>query len=142
MLGDVLKWSPSPHIYSGEPPSPRPWNQQGTPGTDVVSQSESATSKPEGGGAHGLVGRPPTRPTDLLLVAVGCSQGPLVNGLWLGFFPAGFLLWWPFGPCVATSDRSVFDPRYKGCDCPPFSAKSCTHRNLDGHVEFGDLLVA
>src|SRR6185503_14067771 len=58
MLGDVLKWSPSPHIYSGEPPSPRPWNQQGTPGTDIVSQSESATSKPEGGGAHGLVGRP------------------------------------------------------------------------------------
>ena len=30
----------------------------------------------------------------------------------------------------------------KGCDCPPFSAKSCTHRNLEGHVEFGYLLVA
>ena len=81
-------------------------------------------------------------PTDLLLVAVGYSQGPLVNGLWLGFFPAGFLLWWPFGPCVATSDRSVFAPWYKGCDCPSFSAKSYTHRNLEGHVEFGDLLVA
>ena len=30
----------------------------------------------------------------------------------------------------------------KGYDCPPFSAKTCTHRNLEGHVEFGDLLVA
>ena len=29
----------------------------------------------------------------------------------------------------------------KGCDCPLFLAKSCTHRNLEGHVEFGDLLV-
>ena len=76
-------------------------------GTDVVSQSGSATSKPEGGGAHGLVGRPPTGPIDLLLVAVGCSQGPLVNGLWIGFFPAGFLLWWPFGPCVATSGQCL-----------------------------------
>ena len=84
-----------------------------------MSQSESATSKPEGGGAHGLV-----------------------NGVWLGFVSAGFLLWWLFGPCVATSDRSVFAPRYKGCDCPPFLAKSCTHRNLEGHVEFGDLLVS
>ena len=29
----------------------------------------------------------------------------------------------------------------KGCDCPLFLAKSYTHRNLEGHVEFGDLLV-
>ena len=99
-------------------------------------------SKPEGGGAHGQVGRPPNGPTDLLLFPMGCSQGPLVYGVWLGFVSARFLLWWPFGPCVATSDRSVFASRYKGCDCPPFSAKSCTHRNLEGHVEFGDLLVA
>ena len=73
---------------------------------------------------------------------MGCSRGPLVTGVWLGLVLAGFLLWWPFYPCVATSDRSVFVLRYKGCDCPPFSAKSCTHRNLEGHVEFGDLLVA
>jgi len=36
----------------------------------------------------------------------------------------------------------VFASWYKGCEYPPFSAKSCTHRNLEGHVEFGDLLVA
>ena len=73
---------------------------------------------------------------------MGCSQGPLVTGVWLGLVLAGFLLWWPLGPCVATSDRSVFAPSPKGYDCPQFSAKTCTHRNLEGHVEFGDLLVA
>ena len=98
-------------------------------------------SKPEGGGAHGQVGRPPSGPTDLLLFPMGCTRGPLVTGVWLGLVPAGFLLWWAFYPCVAMSDRSVFAPRCKGCDCPPFLAKSCTHRNLEGHVEFGDLLV-
>ena len=142
MLGDVLKWSPTPHIYSGEPPSPQLWNQQGTPRTNVVSQSEGATSKPEGGGAHGLVGRPVGRPASHWAhrpspCCCGLFSGP--TGQW---FMAWILLWWPFRPCVATFDRSVFAPWYKGCDCPSFSAKSCTHRNLEGHVEFGDLLVA
>ena len=123
MIVWYLKWSPSPHIYRGEPPSPRPWIQQRTPGTDFSIQWGAATSKIWGGGAHGQVGRPP-------------------NGIWLVFVPTRFLLWWPFYPCVATSDRLVFAPRYKGCDCPPFSIKSCTHRNLEGHVEFGNLLVA
>ena len=76
MLSDVLKWSPSPHIYSGEPPSPQPWNQQGTPGTDIVNQSESATSKPEGGGAHGLVGRPPSWAHQPSLSSIVLFSGP------------------------------------------------------------------
>ena len=49
-------------------------------------------SKPEGGGAHGQVGRPPSGPTDLPFVRVGCSLGPLVIGLRLGLFIVGFLL--------------------------------------------------
>ena len=77
MLGDVLKWSPSPHIYSGEPPSPRPWNQQGTPRTDVVSQLESATSKPEGGGAHGPASHWAHRPSPFYC---GLFSGP--TGQW------------------------------------------------------------
>jgi len=36
----------------------------------------------------------------------------------------------------------VFAPWPKGYDFPPFSDKTCTHRNLEGHVEFSDLLVA
>ena len=56
--------------------------------------------EPEGGGAHGPVGRPgwsadhPTGPTDLPFLRVGCSLGPLVIGLRLGLFIVGFLLWW------------------------------------------------
>ena len=61
-------------------------------------------SKPEGGGAHGQVGRPPIGPTDLLLFPMGCTRGPLVTGVWPGLVPAGFLLWWPFYPYVAMSD--------------------------------------
>ena len=45
-------------IYRGEPPSPRPEFQQGTPWTDLRNQLGSDTSKTEGGGAHGQVGRP------------------------------------------------------------------------------------
>ena len=51
----------------------------------------------------------------------------------------------PFDPCearVAISDWSVFAPWPKKYDCPPFLVKTCTHRNLEGHVEFGDLLLA
>jgi len=97
MLGDVLKWSPSPHIYSGEPPSPRPWNQQGTPGTDVVSQSESATSKPEGGGAHGLVGRPVGRPASHW----AHRPSPCCCGLFSGPTGQWFMAW--LLPCWISS---------------------------------------
>ena len=60
----------------------------------------------------------------------------------LDFFSGG-----PSGPCymcVTVLDRinSVLLLGCKGYDCPPFSAKTCTHRNLEGHVEFGYLLVA
>ena len=93
------------------------------------------------GGTHGQVGRPPTGPTDLLLCPMGCTQGPLVNGLWIGLVPAEILLWWPFGPCVMTSDQSVFASWPERLWWPPFSVKSCSHRNLEGHVEFSNLLV-
>ena len=120
-----MKWSPSPHIYSGEPPSPRPWNQQGTLGTDVVSQSESATSKPEGGGAHGLVGRPVGRPDrsaglplgpptfSLLLWAVLRAHWSMVYGLassLLDFFSGGLLVnMWRhlIGRCLLLGTKGV-----------------------------------
>jgi len=50
--------------------------------------------EPEGGGAHGQVGRPPSGPTDLAFWPVGRFLGPLVNGTGTGFYCFGFLLWW------------------------------------------------
>ena len=52
----------------------------------------------------------------------------------------------PCNPCdtrVSAFDWTVScSLAEKGYDCPSFPAKFCTHRNLEGHVEFGDLLVA
>ena len=132
----VLKWRPSPHIYRGEPPSPQPGFEHGTPWTDIVSQLRSDTSKPEGSGAHGLVGH---------FLRLGCSLGPLVN-VCLDSVYIGFLLWWAFRSMWISCDGVWSDVvlllSWKGYDCPSFLANTCTHRNLEGHVEFGDLLVA
>ena len=38
----------------------------------------------------------PTGPTDLLFLWLGCSLGPLVNGVCLDSIYIGFLLWWAF----------------------------------------------
>src|SRR6185369_9084257 len=51
-----------------------------------------------GRGCH--IGQPgwsaghPAGPTDLSFLPLGCSLGPLVNGLCLDFCHVGFLLWW------------------------------------------------
>ena len=58
----------------------------------------------------------------------------------LNFFSGG-----PFDPCeacVTVFARSTScSLAKKGYDCPSFPAKTYTHRNLEGHVEFGNLLV-
>ena len=67
-------------------------------------------------------------------------MGCVLASVTLVFFSGG-----PSNPCnagVAISDWSVFAPWPKRYDFPPFLVKTCTHRNLEGHVEFGDLLVA
>jgi len=102
-LLDFLKWSPSPHIYRGEPPSPRPEIVHEPPWIDFILQWGAATLKTWGGGAHGQVGRPPSGPTDLLLLGLGCFWCLLVDSCGLGPCSAGFLLWWLFDPCVAMS---------------------------------------
>ena len=88
----------------------------------------------------------PTGPTDLLLLRLGCSWGPLVNGRSLGPCYVEFLLWWAFrsmwSSCDGVWSDSVLLFSWKGYDCPSFPAKTYTHRNLEGHVEFSDLLVA
>ena len=142
----VLKWSSSPHIYRGEPPSPRPGNGHETSWTNFIIQWGAATSKPEGGGAHGLVGRPPSWAHRPSLSSIVLFFGPTCQcvvswllsrwfsslvGLPIHVMPAW---WYLIGRCFLLGQ--------KGYDCPPFSAKICTHRNLEGHVKFGDLLVA
>ena len=142
----ALNWSPSPHIYRLEPPSPRPGFKHGAPWTDIVSQWGSETLKPEGGGAHGLVCRHPTGPTGLPFLRLGYSLGPLVNGWCLGLCYIVFLLWWALKSMLCTCGGVWLDGvlllGWKGYDCISFPAKSCSHRNLEGHVEFSDLLVA
>ena len=58
----------------------------------------------------------------------------------LDFFFGG-----PSNPCdtrVSAFDWTVScSLAEKGYDCPSFPANSSTHRNLEGHVKFGDLLV-
>ena len=148
MLGDVLKWSPSPHIYRGEPPSPWLGIVHEPPWIDFIIQWWAATSKTWGGGAHGQVGRPSRSaglpvgpPTFSFFGWVASGVYLLMVLVWalvmLNFFSGGLLIhvWWCLiGRCLLLCQ--------KGYDCPPFSVKTCTHRNLEGHVEFGDLLVA
>ena len=88
----------------------------------------------------------PTGPTDLLLLRLGRSWGPLVNGRGLDLCYVEFLLWWAFRSMWSSCDGVWSDSfllfSWKGYDYPSFPAKTCTHRNLEGHMEFGDLLVA
>ena len=88
----------------------------------------------------------PAGPSDLPFLPLGCSLGPPFNGFCLGFCHVGFLLWWAiwsmWSSCDGVWSNGVLLLIWKGYDCPSFSAKTCTHRNLEGHMEFGDLLVA
>ena len=58
--------------------------------------------EPEGGGAHRLVGRPSSGPTNLPFWFVGFFLSPLVNGTGIGFWCVGFLL---VGPLIHVLTR-------------------------------------
>ena len=97
-------------------------------------------------GLMGWTADHPTGPTDLVFLWLGCSLGPLVNGVCLDSIYIGFLLWWAFRSmwisCDGVWSDDVLLLSWKGYDCHLFPAKTFTHRNLEGHVEFGDLFVA
>ena len=69
-------------------------------------------------------------------LAPGCCHGLTYVGLlrFVGHPIHVMLTWWCMIGCRLA-------PLIKGYDYPLFLAKTCTHRNLEGHVELSDLLA-
>jgi len=136
------EWSPSPHIYRGEPPSPQPGNRHIPPWTTNRGQPRGAWRRwgPWAGRPTTPLG-PPTFPFFVWAVLQAHLSLDCVSVFVLSVpFSGG-----PSNPCdarVAVWLDGVLLLRWNGYDCPSFLAKTCTHRILEGHVEFGDLLAA
>jgi len=90
----------------------------------------------------GPVGRPWPCPVRLLLLLGHWCVGPCASGWW---HESVYVTCGPSNPCndcVATFDWTFlcsFDE--KGMIAFHFQSKICTHKFLQGHVEFGDLLA-
>ena len=91
------------------------------------------------------VGRPWAGPTGLPLWPTDCPVGPLAPGCWHGLIQVSLLLWWAlqsmYAPVAVSDWTTSCSLAKKGYDCPSFPVRTCTHRNPEGHVEFGDLLA-